>query len=85
MDGKRNEMKLKTNEPDNGKQGINERDKVEPFCIPSVETLLMKRKLERRWKERAKACAEADTNRTTFGNQKENAGKIRNGTRKSRA
>jgi hypothetical protein len=41
-------MKLKTNEPDNGKQGIDERDKVEPFRIPFAETLPMKRKLERR-------------------------------------
>ncbi|KAK2396498.1 hypothetical protein QL285_058151 [Trifolium repens] len=37
-DGKRNEMKLKTNEPENGKQGINERDKAQPFCIPLTET-----------------------------------------------
>jgi hypothetical protein len=37
-DGKRNEMKLKTNEPENEKQGINERDKAEPFCIPLTET-----------------------------------------------
>jgi hypothetical protein len=31
-------MKLKTNEPENGKQGINERDKAQPFCIPLTET-----------------------------------------------
>ncbi|KAK2397809.1 hypothetical protein P8452_18682 [Trifolium repens] len=48
-DGKRNEMKLKTNEPENEKQGIYERDKAEPFCIPLTE---MERKLERRWKEK---------------------------------